>query len=121
MKHLVNWIEIPVLDMNRAIHFYSRILDISITPFDMGGITYGLFPTEDQRNTGALAQGEHYHPCSDGIVIYLNGGNDLNNILKKVVEAGGEVIMEKTYVSEEAGYIGMFVDTEGNKLGLQNL
>jgi len=28
--------------------------------------------------------------------------------------------MEKTFLADEAGYIGMFLDTEGNKIGLQN-
>lgn len=28
--------------------------------------------------------------------------------------------MEKTLLADEAGYIGMFLDTEGNRVGLQN-
>ena len=39
----------------------------------------------------------------------------------QVPNAGGQVIMEKMFMSAEAGYIGMFIDTEGNKIGLQNL
>ena len=120
MKHLVNWIEIPVADLNRAIDFYSLILGIEISRFEMGDALYGIFPSKDAKNTGALVQGEHYTPCSDGVTIYLDGGEDLNNILSKVQPAGGEILLEKTYLSEEAGYIGMFVDSEGNKIGLQH-
>ncbi|WP_207426629.1 VOC family protein [Pedobacter sp. SYSU D00535] len=120
MKHLVNWVEIPVIDFERAVKFYAAILSAEINVFEMGGMQYGLFPTEDQKNTGALVKGEYYQPSENGIVIYLDGGEDLNLILEKVKAAGGTVLMEKTFLSEEAGYVGMFADTEGNRLGLQH-
>lgn len=120
MKNLLNWVEIPVNDFDRALKFYSQILSAEISVFNMGGQSYGLFPTEDQKNTGALVKGEYYKPSQDGIVVYLDGGEDLNCILSKVDDAGGQVIMEKTFLSPEAGYIGLFIDSEGNKIGLQN-
>jgi predicted enzyme related to lactoylglutathione lyase len=36
-------------------------------------------------------------------------------------KAGGTVIIEKMFLSKEAGYIGIFIDSEGNKIGLQNI
>jgi predicted enzyme related to lactoylglutathione lyase len=38
----------------------------------------------------------------------------------RVVPAGGRVVLEKTFLADEAGYLGMFFDTEGNKIGLQS-
>jgi uncharacterized protein len=121
MKHLTNWIEIPVTDMKRAISFYGKILGIEFYEMTIGNITYAIFPSEDKFNCGTLALGEYYKPCAEGVTIYLDGGDDLNKILKKVTPAGGVVIAEKMFLSKEAGYIGMFMDTEGNKIGLQNL
>ena len=121
MKHLINWVEIPATDMQRAKSFYSTILGVELNTMEMGGNTYTFFPTKDKFNCGALVQGEYYKPASDGIVIYLNGGDDLNNILLRVNEAGGQVILEKMFLSPEAGHIGMFIDSEGNKIGLQNM
>lgn len=121
MKHLINWAEIPATDIQRAAGFYSAILRAELQQLEMAGNRYALFPAGDKFNCGALVQGEHYKPAADGVVIYLDGGNDLDTVLGKVTAAGGQVIMEKTYVSAEAGYIGMFIDTEGNKIGLQNL
>jgi hypothetical protein len=120
MEHLINWVEIPVKNMSRATKFYKSILGVELKKIEIGSIQYSLFPAEDNFNCGALAKSEYHTPSSDGITIYLNGGNDLNNILSKVNDAGGRVIMEKILLSEEAGYIGMFLDTEGNKIGLQN-
>lgn len=121
MEHLTNWVEIPVADMKRAIGFYSEILGAELQPMEIGAVGYALFPCKDQYNCGALASGEYYTPSADGVVIYLNGGNDLNLILNKVNNAGGQVIMEKTFLTNETGYIGMFMDSEGNKIGLQNM
>jgi uncharacterized protein len=121
MKHLMNWVEIPVTNMERAMDFYSKILGITFNEMQIGPVKYALFPTEDRFNSGALAQGDYYKPSADGVTIYLDGGKDLVNILSKVATNGGMVIMEKTFLSAEAGYIGLFIDSEGNRIGLQNM
>ena len=120
MKHLVNWIEIPAADIERAKRFYSEALGTGFYDMAIGDIKYALFTCEDKHNAGALAEGPFYKPSADGVLIYLNGGDDLNSVLSKVVAAGGNVIMPKTLLSDVAGYIGMFVDTEGNRIGVQS-
>jgi uncharacterized protein len=121
MKHLINWIEIPALDIDRAVKFYNDAFGgIAFHKMEMGGSQYALFPTEDRFNSGAIVQGEFHKPSADGVVIYLDGGNDLSTILARIPKAGGLVIMEKTYLGPEAGYAGMFIDSEGNKIGLQH-
>lgn len=121
MKHLINWVEIPAGDIKRAKKFYKAILgEIEFRDMEMNGNKYALFPSKDQFNAGALVQGEWYKPSSDGISIYLDGGKDMDNILKHVKKAGGEIIMPKTFTGKEAGFVGMFIDSEGNKIGLQH-
>ena len=122
MKHLINWVEIPATDLPRARTFYNTILGgIEFQEMEMNGTKYALFPSEDKFNSGALVQGEYYKPSSDGITIYLDGGKDMNTILAHVEKAGGEIIMPKTYTGKEAGYVGMLIDSEGNKIGLQHI
>lgn len=121
MKHLINWVEIPTVDITRAKKFYKTILDgIEFQDMDMDGTKYALFPVDDKFNCGALVQGEYHKPSADGIVVYFDGGKDMDNILNQVEKAGGQVIMTKTYTGKDAGYVGMFIDTEGNKIGLQH-
>jgi uncharacterized protein len=120
MEHLINWVEIPVADMNRAVAFYGRILGIEFHRMAIGAIEYALFPAQDRFNCGALVRGANYRPGKEGPLIYLDGGRDLNQILKKVGPAGGTVRVEKMLLSDEAGYIGMFLDSEGNNIGLQH-
>lgn len=120
MKHLVNWIEIPTKDIARAKRFYSAILSVEFHDMAIGPIKYALFPSEDQHNCGALAEGDGYKPGAGGPTIYLDGGNDLDRVLSKVENAGGKVTMKKMLLSDVAGYIGMFTDSEGNRIGLHN-
>jgi uncharacterized protein len=121
MNHFINWLEIPVNDIQRAKSFYRDLLGVSFHEMQLGDFSYAIFRSEDKYNTGALVQGPKYKPSLDGVTIYLNGGDDLNKVLQKVKSIGGSIIMEKTFLSKEAGWIGFFIDTEGNRIGLQNI
>lgn len=122
MRHLINWVEIPAIDIERAKKFYGAILGgMQFHDMEMQGSKYALFPVEDKFNTGALVQSEFHKPSPDGICVYLDGGQDMDNILMHVENAGGEIIMAKTNTGMEAGYVGMFIDSEGNKIGLQHM
>jgi predicted enzyme related to lactoylglutathione lyase len=121
MKHLLNWVEIPVSSLERAKAFYSAILDMPMEEMEMGGLRYAFFSVEDSYNNGALVQGPDYTPGLAGPVVYLNGGGDLNTILNKVEGSGGSILMPKTFFSDMAGYVGLFIDPEGNRIGVQSM
>lgn len=121
MENLINWIEIPAKDINRATTFYRSILGLEIDVREMFGSKMGFFPSDGQNVSGAIVQGEDYNPSSNGIVAYLNGGNDLNRVLNKVEEHNGKVMLAKTQISPEMGYFAMFIDTEGNKMALHSI
>lgn len=120
MENLISWVEIPAIDISRAIRFYEFILTTKINEADMYGTKMGFFPGGPGVVAGAIVQGEGQVPSQDGLTVYLNGGNDLQNILGKVETAGGKVIMPKTQISPEHGYMGMFIDTEGNKMAVHS-
>lgn len=121
MDHLSNWIEIPVFDMERAKKFYSLLLDVGLNGMRMGGNDYALIDVKDRFNTGCLVKGDGYVPSMQGVVVYLNGGDDLSDVLARVSKAGGKVLLSKTFLSKEAGHIAYFVDAEGNKIGLHSM
>jgi len=121
MQRLLIWVEFPVKNMERAKTFYEQIFQIKMSKRVIGDCEYAFFPVQEQFNGGALVQGPNYKPASDGVIVYLDGSPDLATILSRVDEAGGKVIMEKTYTGDTAGYLGMFLDSEGNRIGLQHL
>lgn len=121
MENLINWFEIPAADFDRAVSFYKSILGLDINATEMFGTKMGFFPTDGTNVSGAIVQGEDYKPSTDGIVAYLNGGNDLQNVLDRVGENNGQVIVPKTQISPEMGYFGMFIDSEGNKMAVHSI
>ena len=69
---------------------------------------------------GALIAGEHYQPSRQGAVVYLNAGNNIDGPLSRIEAAGGKIVMEKTFLGEKIGHIAMFIDTEGNRIGIHS-
>lgn len=120
LNSYISLFEVPATDISRAINFYQSILGISIEKMEMPGMEMGIFPYEGQMVTGVIMKGEGYTPSADGVSIYLNGGDDLQTILDKVEENGGEIIVPKTAHADESGFFSLFLDSEGNKLGLNS-
>ena len=121
MQNLVTFIDIPATDFRRAVSFYKAILGLEIKETEVFGTKMGFFPSDGTNASGAIVQGEDYKPSTDGVIAYLNGGNDLQNVLDKVGPNNGKVIVPKTHISPEVGYIGMFIDTEGNKMAVHSI
>jgi uncharacterized protein len=120
MDNQVSIVEIPTSDFPRAVKFYQAILDLKIEETEMDGVQMGIFPNEEGTVNVVLAKGNDYKPTSDGAVVYLNAGEDLQAVLDKIEPNGGKVIVPKTAISPEMGFFALFIDTEGNKLGLHS-
>jgi uncharacterized protein len=123
-KNAVSWFEIPAADLDRAQKFYETIFDIQMTPMDMPQLQMRLFPTETPTDIGGAicSSGDFYKPSSEnGPLVYLNGNPDVQVILDKIPAAGGKIIIPKTQISPEHGYMAVFIDTEGNRIALHSL
>ena len=123
-KHAISWFEIPAKDINRAQKFYETIFDITMLPIDLAQIQMRLFPIENQMNIGGAVvyNDQFYKPSTtDGPLVYLNGNPDLKNILVKIEAAGGKIIVPKTQISPDHGYMALFIDSEGNRMALHSI
>jgi uncharacterized protein len=121
MTRLINWFEIPTTDLKRAVRFYEAVLGIKFKLEDMGEMKMAIFPYPEGGTGGALCQHPQYKPAaSGGVVVYLDGGDDLAVPLGRVVAAGGQVVMPKTLITLEIGYMGFFKDSEGNTMALHS-
>jgi predicted enzyme related to lactoylglutathione lyase len=52
-------------------------------------------------------------------LIYLNAGQALSAIVARIEPAGGKLVVPETPIGEQ-GAIAIFVDTEGNRIGLHS-
>ena len=120
MNSFISIFEISATEISRAVDFYQAILDIKIAKMDMTEMQMGIFPYEGQMVTGVIIQAEGYRPSADGVTIYLNGGDNLQVILDKVEKNGGKILVPKTLHADESGYFALFLDSEGNKIGLHS-
>ena len=120
MANFISIVEIPVCDFTRAVQFYQAVLDISIGEVDMGGTRMGVLPGDGEAVNVVLVKGDGYTPTTDGAVLYLNAGHDLQPMLDKVAQNGGQVIVSKTEISPGMGYFALFTDSEGNRMGLHS-
>lgn len=125
MASAISWFEIPTTDLERATKFYETILEIKLIPMEMPDFKMRMFPVADMMNDigGALVQQLDFYKCSatDGALIYLNANPDVQLVLDRVKAAGGQVVVPKTQISKEYGYMGVFIDTEGNRVALHSI
>jgi uncharacterized protein len=120
MPNMINWFEIPATDFDRAVRFYGAILDAPLHIMDMDDTRMGMFPNDGDNVSGAVVSGDGYVPGTQGALVYLSGGKDLSPMLARVVAAGGKVVVSKTRISAEFGHFALFIDTEGNRVGLHS-
>lgn len=64
----------------------------------------------------AIVQGDDYSPFQNGVIVYLNGGNDLKIVFDRIEPNNGIIVVPKTQISPEMGYFGKFIDAERNKM-----
>jgi len=124
-KNAISWFEIPTQDIDRAAKFYEIIFNVSLIPLDVQQVKMRMFPIEDPMTGigGALCYNkEFYKPSTtDGPLIYLNGNPDVQNVLDRIEAAGGKIVVPKTQISPEYGYMAVFIDTEGNRIALHSV
>lgn len=118
-KNFVSWFEIPAYNHFRSMAFYNYIYQIEMKYVELNGFSMAFFPAEKGIG-GAIVTGPGCIPSEVGPLIYLNAGEDLNHVLSRVNEAGGRVVMGKTFLGDNAGYFALFIDSEGNRLALHS-
>lgn len=114
MKKLISWVEIPASDFERAVKFYNSVLNLNLEISIFGEEKMACFPGGE----GAISFAPGLNPGSDGVLVSLNTGNDLEGTLEKVLANNGKIVQPKTKIEVEGlGYFAVFIDSEGNKVG----
>ena len=113
----LTWFELPTLNLDRAIHFYSQLFNLHMETTATAYHAMAIFPAE-KGIRGALVYGEGCVPSQTGALLYLDAGSDLPAALTKVPELGGQVLMGQTLISESIGSYALILDSEGNRVAL---
>ncbi len=120
LRATLSHFEIPAHDLERAARFYREVFGWTVEPLPWGGHLYYKIrgsAAEGRKEgiDGGLLPIEHSvdHPL---LVIHISGA-DLEDCLRRIVEAGGGIDLS----AEAVGGMGRFArfrDPEGNLMGL---
>lgn len=116
----VLWFEIPVSDLSRATAFYEQVFNIKLEAQTMGETQMSFFPMQKDAGgaTGTLMKSEGYVPSQSGVLIYFSTP-DIEAALARAEQHGGKTLKTKTAIGEY-GFIGLLLDSEGNRIGLHS-
>lgn len=115
MKNIIYWVEIPAVDFDRAVRFYSKLLDFELEGIDCGTEKMAHLPDD----AGAISYFPDFNPSKEGVLVSLNTGTDMDGWIQRIEANGGQIICPKTKIeADDRGWMALFIDTEGNRLGL---
>lgn len=117
MDNTFCWIDIPVLNLDRAIEFYSHILKQPVKKVEEHGMTFGLLPHTENNVSGCLCVMDNRKPSQDGPLVYLNVEGRIDDAVEQAQQHGGSVLSKKQQIGPY-GHRALIVDTEGNGVAL---
>jgi predicted enzyme related to lactoylglutathione lyase len=120
----IGWFEVPVQNMDRAIAFYEKAFDCKLSKQEMGDLVMAWFPWDQEKlgAGGSLVLHKDFYKTSDfaGPLIYFSSEN-CEIELGRVEKAGGSVLINKKMIAPDIGYVGVFLDSEGNRIAVHSL
>jgi len=122
-NNVVGWFDIPVTDMERAIRFYEQVFDFKLSRQQIGPLEMAWFPlVEGGLGTpGSLVKSEFHRPSDKGVRVYFTAhSGDVAIEAGRVKAAGGEVLVQRTLIKEDIGYMAVILDSEGNQIALHS-
>ena len=125
MSNIIVWADIPATDLDRASKFYAHVLGMPVSQVPgMEGIALPGTPPEEGAPPPAemIVAFDLYtggKPSMEGPTVYLSSMGDIDGMIARVKEAGGEVLDEKAFMGPMIGWIAFIRDSEGNRIGIQ--
>ncbi len=116
----VGWFDLYVANLNRAKKFYETVFNVKLTdlPEEWGKQSFFPFYPESPNISGALVEKADFTPSANNTVIYFETEN-CSAEEQRIVQAGGKVVQPKMHIGE-FGFVSIFIDSEGNTVGLHS-
>lgn len=124
-RNPVGWFEIYVQDMERARTFYQNVFQVTLEPLPAPGPDLEMFAfppvmaPDKPGCAGALVRMEGKDSGGGGTIIYFSC-EDCGVEISRVQAGGGKVHFDKMPIGEY-GFIAMFLDPDGNMIGLHSM
>ena len=119
MANQIVWCDIPVLDLDRAIKFYSAILGQPVKKQEFPEMTIGILSHNDGEVGACLFTSAEEKPSEKGMMIYLNASGWLDDAVSAVAPHGGKIVKPKHPIGP-FGFRAIIIDSEGNRVALHS-
>jgi len=119
VNSLIVWIDIPCVDLDRAIAFYSAVLGCTVAKQEGPGFAMGILPHGGPAVGGCLAVLKDTAPSDKGPLIYLNCDGRLESAVAAVGSNGGQVLQPMHAIGPH-GFRAIVKDSEGNRIALHS-
>jgi predicted enzyme related to lactoylglutathione lyase len=115
----VVWLDIPVIDLKRAVAFYSAVLAAEVPVQSGEGFEMAFLPHGDQSIGGCLYVDEEIKPAAAGLLVYFNVSGRLDAAIEAATENGGKLLQGKHPIGPH-GFKAVVLDSEGNRIALHS-
>lgn len=119
MANTFDWVEIRTRDTERATEFYENLFGWKVVRRETAeGSDYWIFDTGDEPRIENIRRGGMWLRPDDanvGVVVYVLV-EDIETVLKRVTDLGGEVVVPKT--PQGPAFRAYFTDPDGTLFGL---
>lgn len=134
---LIQWFEIPVENLDRAVEFYKNVFRVDFEIHLFSGMRHAIFKSdlnESLELSGALVEIGRFNEDQIGPILFFNANGVMTDMLDAIDANGGKVLLKKTLIRNvnidgsfvipktlidgNEGYFAYVSDSEGNKLGL---
>ena len=113
------WFDIPVVDLDRAISFYSKVLSIEVTKEQFGDVAFAVLE-HGEGNGGCLVIQPSEVASNSGILVYMNVAGRIQDAVAKVTDSGGKIVQEIHSIGPH-GFRALVLDSEGNRIALHSM
>lgn len=117
--NVIVWASIPVTDLARATSFYAHVTGRNVFPFPGMEDQVASIQGPDNEMVVSADLSVQGKPGTDGPTPYLGSRGDIQGMVERVREAGGTVLQEPQFMGDMVGWIAFFIDSEGNRIGIQ--
>jgi len=114
------WVDIPVVDLDRAIRFYSAVTGSPVSKESYPGMEIGIFEHTHDAVSGCLHKSDTAKPSADGPLVYLNVQDRLDEAIAAVEPMGGKVLQARHSIGPY-GSRALVLDSEGNRIALHSM
>ena len=119
MENQIVWVDIPVIDLTRAIEFYSALLNGQVKKEAFEHFTIGILPHAQTNVSGCLVPSAPEQIFTSGPLIYFNVNGRLDDAIKQSEMHGGRLVEEKISIGGH-GFRAIIHDSEGNRIALHS-